>query len=91
MKRAVVVELVGPAGAGKTTLAEGVSATDATVLSGLSLWGLPRKDLMRSALALAPVIAAAAVRGSKSRLRAGEIAQMVRLGALCGAKPTAIA
>ena len=80
MKRAVVVELVGPAGAGKTTLAEGVSATDTTVLSGLSLWGLPRKDLMRSALALAPVIAAAAVRGSKSRLRAGEIAQMVRLG-----------
>jgi len=82
VKRAVVVELVGPAGAGKTTLAEGVSATDTTVLSGLSLWGLPRKDLMRSALALAPVIAAAAVRGSKSRLRAGEIAQMVRLGAL---------
>ncbi len=82
MKRAVIVELVGPAGAGKTTLAEGVSATDRTVLSGLSLWGLPRRDLMRSAMSLAPTIAAAALGGSKSRLRAGEIAQMIRLGAL---------
>jgi nicotinamide riboside kinase len=82
VKRAVIVELVGPAGAGKTTLAEGVSATDRTVLSGLSLWGLPRRDLMRSAMSLAPTIAAAALGGSKSRLRGGEIAQMIRLGAL---------
>lgn len=82
MKRAVIVELVGPAGSGKTTLAEGVSATDRTVLSGLSLWGLPRRDLARSAIALAPTIAAAAIGGSKSRLRGGEIAQMIRLGAL---------
>ena len=82
MKRAVIVELVGPAGAGKTTLAEGVSATDRTVLSGLSLWGLPRRDLMRSAMSLAPTIAASALGGSKSRLRGGEIAQMIRLGAL---------
>jgi len=82
VKRAVIVELVGPAGAGKTTLAEGVSATDRTVLSGLSLWGLPRRDLMRSAMSLAPTIAASALGGSKSRLRGGEIAQMIRLGAL---------
>ena len=82
MKRAVIVELVGPAGAGKTTLAAGVSATDRTVLSGLSLWGLPRRDLMRSAVSLAPTVAAAALGGSKSRLRGGEIAQMIRLGAL---------
>ncbi|HWC73860.1 MAG TPA: hypothetical protein VG454_07970 [Gemmatimonadales bacterium] len=82
MKRAVIVELVGPAGAGKTTLAKGVSATDTTVLSGISLWGLPKRDLVRSAVALGPTIAAAALGGSKSRLRGGEIAQMVRLGAL---------
>jgi thymidylate kinase len=82
VKRAVIVELVGPAGAGKTTLAQGVSSTDNTVLSGLSLWGLPRRDLARSALALAPTIAAAALGGSHSRLRGGEIAQMIRLGAL---------
>ena len=80
--RAVIVELVGPAGAGKSTLAQGVSAADATVRSGLSLWGLPRADLMKSAIALMPTIVTAALGGGKSRLRGGEMAQMIRLGAL---------
>lgn len=78
--RAVVVELVGPAGAGKTTLAQGVSAADSTVRSGLSLWGLPRRRLMQSAIALLPTILGAGI--NRSPLSAGEIAQMVRLGAL---------
>lgn len=78
--RAVVVELVGPAGAGKTTLAQGVTAADATVRSGLSLWGLPRRRLFRSATALVPTILRAAI--NRTRLRAGEMAQMIRLGAL---------
>lgn len=80
--RAVIVELVGPAGAGKSTLAEGISTTDKTVLAGLGLWGLPRPDLLRSALALMPTIIAAALGGGRSRLRWGEAAQMIRLGAL---------
>ena len=80
--RAVIVELVGPAGAGKSTLAEGVSSTDKTVRAGLGLWGLPRPDLLRSALALIPTIIAAALAGGRSRLRWGEAAQMIRLGAL---------
>jgi hypothetical protein len=74
------VELVGPAGAGKTTLAHGVSAVDSTVRSGLSLWGLPRRRLMQSAIALLPTILGAGI--NRSPLSAGEIAQMVRLGAL---------
>jgi len=80
VSRAVIVELVGPAGAGKTTLARGVSAVDATVRSGLSLWGLPRRRLLRSAIALLPTILLASI--SRARLRAGEMAQMIRLGAL---------
>lgn len=79
-QRAVVVELVGPAGAGKTTLAKGVTAVDATVRSGLSLWGLPRRQLVRSAVALAPTILGAGI--NRTPLRAGEMAQMIRLGAL---------
>lgn len=79
-QRAVVVELVGPAGAGKTTLAAGVSTADATVRSGLSLWGLPRRRLMRSAIALLPTILGATF--NHTTLRAGELAQMIRLGAL---------
>ncbi|MGH7519976.1 MAG: hypothetical protein ACREMI_01725 [Gemmatimonadales bacterium] len=78
--RAVIVELVGPAGAGKTTLARGVSAADSTVRSGLSLWGLPKRRLVRSAIALLPTILGAGL--DRSPLRAGEIAQMIRLGAL---------
>jgi shikimate kinase len=78
--RAVVVELVGPAGAGKTTLAKGVTAADATVRSGLSLWGLPRRRLFRSAMALLPTILGATF--NRAHLRAGELAQMIRLGAL---------
>ncbi|MGH7531140.1 MAG: hypothetical protein ACREMN_12210 [Gemmatimonadales bacterium] len=80
MSRAVIVELVGPAGAGKTTLARGVSAADRTVRAGLSLWGLPRPQLLVSALALVPTAVGAALRGA--RLRGGELAQMIRLGAL---------
>ena len=53
-QRGVVVELVGPAGAGKTTLAQGVSAVDPTVRAGLSLWGLPRAKLLEATLPLLP-------------------------------------
>jgi hypothetical protein len=80
VSRAVIVELVGPAGAGKTTLARGVSAVDSSVRSGLSLWGLPRRRLLRSAITLLPTILGAGL--NRSRLRAGEITQMIRLGAL---------
>jgi hypothetical protein len=79
-QRAVVVELVGPAGAGKSTLAQGVTAVDATVRSGLSLWGVPRRRLVRSAVALLPTIARAGLH--RTPLRAGEMSQMVRLDAL---------
>ena len=79
--RGVVVELVGPAGAGKTTLAQGVSAVDPTVRAGLSLWGLPRPRLLEAALPLLPTFLASAVLPSR-RLQWGEMAQMIRLGAL---------
>lgn len=81
--RAVIVELVGPAGAGKTTLAQGVSRTDATVRAGLSLWGLPRPKLLASAVALLPTFMRSALAGGGAPpLRWAEMAQMIRLGAL---------
>jgi len=79
-QRAVVVELVGPAGAGKSTLAKGVTAVDRSVRSGLSLWGLPRRRLIRSALALLPTMIGAGLK--RARLRVGELAQLIRLDAL---------
>jgi len=80
--RAVVVELVGPAGAGKTTLAQGVSNRDGSVRAGLSLWGLPRQQLLESAVALLPTIVGSLFRSAPKRLTWAEIAQMIRLGAL---------
>ncbi|MGH7519974.1 MAG: ATP-binding protein [Gemmatimonadales bacterium] len=75
----MVVELVGPAGAGKSTLAQNVHRADSGVHVGLSLWGLPRTRLVEGAIALVPTIVVAAVR---RRLRWREIAQMIRLDAL---------
>lgn len=80
--RAVVVELVGPAGAGKSTLAQGVSDRDGTVRAGLSLWGLPRPQLVESAVALIPTMLRSLLSRGDKRLKGGEIAQMIRLGAL---------
>jgi nicotinamide riboside kinase len=79
--RGIVVELVGPAGAGKTTLAQGVSAVDPTVRAGLSLWGLPRPRLLEAAIPLIPTFLGAVLR-RKHRLSWSEMAQMIRLGAL---------
>jgi hypothetical protein len=76
----VVVELVGPAGVGKTTLAQNVQRADSSVHVGLSLWGLPRSRLMRGAIALVPTIVVAAVRNRRLRWR--EISHMIRLDAL---------
>lgn len=75
----MVVELVGPAGAGKSTLAHHARAADPTI-RGLSLWGLPRGRLLASALALIPTVVTATVRNR--RLRWAEITYMIRLDAL---------
>jgi len=47
---------------------------------GLSLWGLPRRRLVRGAVSLVPTIVGSALR--KRRLRWREITQMIRLEAL---------
>jgi hypothetical protein len=76
----VVVELVGPAGVGKTTLAENVQRTNPKVHVGLSLWQVPRSRLVQGAVALVPTIIVSALRGRRLRWR--EIRHMIRLDAL---------
>jgi hypothetical protein len=73
------VELVGPAGAGKTTLARALPGLVPDVRAGLTLWGLPRPLLLAGALAVMPAVAAA-LRGRP--LRGAAVSQMIRLGAL---------
>jgi len=75
----VIVELAGPAGAGKSTLVQRVIARDARG-AALSIWGLPRLGLLRSAIALIPTAIQAALGGRPLRL--AELAQMMRLDTL---------
>lgn len=75
-----VVELVGPAGAGKSTLASALPAADPGVFNGPRLWGLPKHLLLASALELLPTFAVALLGGHP--FHGPEMAQMIRLGAL---------
>jgi hypothetical protein len=75
-----LVELVGPAGAGKSTLARAFPHGERGGWSRLSIWGLPLPLLMNSAVTLVPTVVRALFGGKP--LRPAEIAQMVRLGAL---------
>ncbi len=50
MQRPFTAEIIGPAGAGKSTLAGLLGRQDVTVRTGLSLWGLPFPLLATGAL-----------------------------------------
>ena len=55
--RSFVAEIIGPAGAGKTSLSRLLQSGD-NVRAGLSLWGMPLTSLMVSAVASLPNLAA---------------------------------
>lgn len=76
----MVVELVGPAGAGKTTLARQIGSAHRDARTDVSLWGLPRPRLAAGALRVLPTVLASAV--GAHPLSWDEIAQMTRLEAL---------
>ena len=77
--RPLVVELAGPAGAGKSTLAHALAAL-ATDGRQLAVWGLPRMALLAGAARVVPAALSAARSGRP--LSSGELAQMVRIDAL---------
>jgi thymidylate kinase len=74
----VVVELVGPAGAGKSTLADVLACREDT--RRVSIWGLPLRFWVRSAASLVPTFLPLCL-GSRA-LPWSEMKQMIRLGAL---------
>jgi hypothetical protein len=75
-----LVELVGPAGVGKSTILSSIPGQDPAVHRGPNLWGLPRWLLLASTLELAPTFLAAALAGQP--FKPAEMGQMIRLGAL---------
>ena len=80
MKQHVVAEIVGPAGAGKSTLARVLSERDESLHAGLSVWGLPPSLLaINSFLALPKVFG---LYRRRRRVRWDEVKLIVRLNAL---------
>ena len=75
-----LVELIGPAGVGKSTMLSTLPDQDPAVERGPNLWGLPRPLLLASMVELLPTFVGAAVTGHP--FKPAEMAQMIRLGAL---------
>ncbi len=82
---APVVELVGPAGVGKSAVADALRDHDGTLR--VSIWGLPLSSLLWSAAALLPTFVALSV--AARAVRWPELKQMIRLSALGRVLPRA--
>ncbi len=80
MKQRVVAEIVGPAGAGKSSLTEVLRERDGNMRTGLSVWGLPPTLLCLNAVLSIPRFVG--LYRSRGRIRRDEIKLIVRLSAL---------
>ena len=80
MKQRVVAEIVGPAGAGKSTLTQVLRERDGSLRTGLSVWGLPPRLLLANAFTSLPILVGF-YRGGR-RLTWGEVNLVIRLNAL---------
>ncbi len=80
MKQRVVAEIVGPAGAGKSTLTQVLRQRDGTMRTGLSVWGLPPALLCLNAVLSLPRFIG--LYRSRGRIRRHEVKLIVRLSAL---------
>ena len=78
--RAPVLELIGPAAAGKSTLVKALRARAATLRGPLAVWGLPRSRLIAHGLRLMPTFLRLARDPRPPAL--AELAYLVRLEAL---------
>ena len=80
MKQRVVAEIVGPAGAGKSSLTKVLRERDGSLRTGLSVWGLPPTLLcLNAVLSLPRFVGLYRSRGS---VRRDEVKLIVRLSAL---------
>ena len=80
MKQRVVAEIVGPAGAGKSTLTKVLRERDDSLRTGLSVWGLPPTLLCLNAVLSLPRFVG--LYRSRGRIRRDEVKLIVRLSAL---------
>jgi deoxyadenosine/deoxycytidine kinase len=80
VKQNVVAEIVGPAGAGKSTLTQVLRERDGTLRTGLSVWGLPSSLLIMNSFWALPKVFG--LYRSRRRIRWDEVKLIIRLNAL---------
>lgn len=76
----MVAEIVGPAGAGKSTLAKVLRERDRSLRAGLSIWRLPWSLLVLNSVRALPKVFG--LYRSRRRIRLGEVELIIRLNAL---------
>src|SRR5215210_6365762 len=83
LRHPMVVELIGPAGVGKSTLAQLLCARSDPAMSCLAVWGLPRLLLARTGLTLLSVALVHAglsgLRSSRALRQAIQVDSLLRL------------
>lgn len=82
MTRPFTAEIVGPAGAGKSTLTKLLRERNATIRTGLSIWGLPRRLLGTSTFWSLPDLVALTRRGKITHEDLKLVIQINALGRL---------
>lgn len=78
-QRPLIAEIVGPAGAGKSTLSDCLNEHGRNVRAGLTIWGLPTAALLLGAIISAPTLVLLTI--DRRRLRVSDLKQVVRLNA----------
>lgn len=79
-KRPFVVEILGPAGAGKTAVSAVLNSRGAGIKAGITVWGLPLYSLMLSGFTSLPDLIRLGF--DRWRVNTEELKQVVRLTAL---------
>jgi deoxyadenosine/deoxycytidine kinase len=78
--RPLIAEIVGPAGAGKSTLSTRLNAHGGRVKAGITIWGLPLATILIGSLISLPTIFSLSLH--RKRVRVSDLKQVVRLNAL---------
>ncbi|MEP7214046.1 MAG: hypothetical protein ABI791_13280 [Acidobacteriota bacterium] len=78
--RPFIAEIVGPAGAGKSTLSSRLNGHEGRIRAGISVWGLPLATILIGSLLSIPTIFSLSLH--RKRVRVSDLKQVVRLNAL---------
>src|SRR6476620_3976483 len=77
--RTLIAEIVGPAGAGKSTLSGCLNDQGSSVRAGLTIWGLPTAAVISGAIVSLPTLIRLCL--DRRSIRISDLKQVIRLSA----------